>query len=1162
MVHSKHSVTENGVESSPSASVQSYTVDVTDSSNPEVETDSGFPLTQSPAGSEPCSSSGVVETTAAKSATDVDVGRAGSGTKQLIRMSADSVVTESTLRSGWFWSKKSTEHANKMNSASGTGTSTPTNVPAGAKAVRKSSRNHAEPSGRNEDHGMATADCKASLANSSVSGKGDTSGVSSPSSSDVENSIPASMHDHSRFSKHSSADHSVTSTPVRGNSSSGRHVESYPDRQITSSSSAARSQTDAVPGSPLSYAFVLPETSIRSSTATAAHTSSISSTQNETVSKTVSETVSKKVAITHNVLTVSSASRQSSSANAEFDEGRYEALLREKAGLEGRLEVMERENSEMLQQQAELKQRAAMSEQQIKTIMSTSQALNADRSAMAVDLETLRQNRSRLEAVIVDAHKLLEEKEQEVRTLERDLELARLAGEKHLEKVADIRREATSRDATVRDLKAKITELYVQSQTSDQSRQVLEGELAAVRADVTALTEAKEWYANQLRSTQKDRTRLQQEAAAARAETITANVASERLRAENARVKRNLAEVEQRVLTEKQTLARHLEDIEADMLAREAALTVQLRQANESSNHPTVAPSSHDESEELSHLKAELQRNGEKMEAVQRENVELSRRLALSQQCIIDRDETVKSLERDRETAELRAEATEQDVALRAADVQRLEADRSDLQLQLDCAGKERQVIDQSLQTLRRDTAVLETSFRRMQQDLAAKAAEVEKLSSLRMHGSEERLSEVWPDMEAAAGLTSSKGTPTSAGDASTLSKVTFADKEIQSDDVLDRVDGTLTLKFQDTTSMVTTDTQTDEATVAVITETAEKLLRVNDVVLQSELIRQSMETSETVTADVGSRIIEHPLRPISDNQTRLELELTEKSLVVEKLSEELRSIKESLSKTQAELDSANRHRHLLESEKLMERGKEDNVAMESLVLNTQEDLLRVSSISDSRDGTREVARVHKSGVDQSCDVELQTDEVDLQTDELRQQVGELEMQLTTLQEKLDAALNENRELQTARRAGELEASATAERLSEIEVLEMQLSTLQEKLDTALDENTELQTAKRAVELEAIATAQRLYEVEKLLQQTQDDLVGLERQLSEADSNSLEVHNSPVKRLEKEKLSLQSQLDELTQAHHKDVSRLKSKVCCCIYLLDSQLSNVNAKLMI
>ena len=1101
--------------------VNSYTVDTVDSSNMEAETevrverDPGFPVVESGdkrslAGSEPHSTSSVVETAglqssnelAKKTATDVELGHTGSGTKQLIRMSADSVVTESTSHGGWFWSKKSAEPGVKTDTVSGTNANSTSNVPViGAKAVPKSSRKH-KPSGRNENDRMAAADCQAGVANSSSSGKGYASDISSVSSSDVENSISAGVQDHTRFSKHSSVDNPVTSTPVRGNVGSKRQIETNPVRQISASSSATRPPVDSVPGSPLSYAFVLPETSIRSSTATAAHTSSFSSIPSETASES------------HNSVSTPAASRQTSTVNIEFDEGHYEMLLREKAGLEGRLEVMERENSEMLRQQAELKQRAAVFEQQTKTFMSTSQALDADRSAMAVDLETLRQNRSRLEAVIVDAHKLLEEKEQEVQTLERDLELARLAGEKHLERVADMRRDAASRDATVHDLKAKITELYVQSQTSDQSRQVLEGELAAVQADVVALMEAKEWYANQLRATQKDRTRLQQEAAAARAETITANVASERLRAENARVKRNLTEVEQRVLTEKQTLARHLEDIEADMLAREAALTVQLRQANESSDHPSLV-TSHDETEELSCLKAELGRNSERMEAIQRENMELSRRLALSQQCVIDRDESVKSLEHDRENAELRAEAAEQGLALRAADIQRLESERSELQLQLDSASRERLMIDQSLQTLRRDTAVLETGFRRMQQDLAAKTAEVEKLSSPRTRGSDEQLSEVWPNVEAAAGLKSSKGTARATVDGSELSSITFADKEIQSDDFLDRVDGSVTQKLQESVSVVTTDTQTDEHMVAMVTDAAEVLRRVDDIVLQSEVVYPSVETSGTVTADVGSRIIEQPQKLSSDTEARLELELTEKSDIIDKLNKELDRVKACLQRTQLDLDVANKQRHALESEKLIDLNKEGNVIMDSLVLNTPEDSFRISSVSDSTDRTGDVARVHKGSLYQRCEVQLQTDEVDLHADELRQQLG---------------------------------------------ALEMRLSTLQEELDTTLDQKLHLETAKATVELEASATAERLCEVEKLLQQTQDDLVRLEQQLSEADSNS-EVHNGAVKRLESEKFTLQSQLDELTLVHHKDVSRLKSKVCCCccFYLPECQSSNVSDK---
>ena len=658
-----------------------------------------------------------------------------------------------------------------------------------------------------------------------------------------------------------------------------------------------------------------------------------------------------------------------------------------------------------------------------------------------------------------------------------------------------------SRDTTIRDLKAKIAELYVRSETSDQSRQVLEGELVAVRADVAALTEAKEWYSTQLRATQNDRTRIQQESAAARAETITANVAAERLRAENARAKRNLAEVEQRVLTEKQTLARHLEDIEADMVAREAALTAQLRQANESSGRLTSAPTSSDEAEELCCLKAELQRNGERIETMQRENAELSRRLALSQQCVVDRDEMVKSLERDRENAELRAESAEQDVVVRTADVQRLESERSELRLQLASASKERHLIDQSLQTLRRDTAVLETSFRRMQRDLAAKTEEVEKLSSLQTQRLEDQLSEVWPDTEAAAGLTTmSLESPKSLTHVSGLSKTTLADKEVQSDDLVETAEGSVKQKLHDGASVctATAETQTVEPTVALVTETAEKSLKVDSVVLQSEIMSSATETSETIIADIGSKIIEHPQELSTEKQAHLELELAEKLHVIARLNEELCSVKACLSNAQAELEVASKQKHALESEKLTQPEREGG---DSLALNTRDDSVRTSSVLNSTGSAADAAGVRaieKSSLDRYSEASSQTDEVISQTDELR---------------------------------------------SQLDALEVRLSDLQQELDVTLDQKLQLEMTKATVEAEASTSVDRLREVERLLQQTQDDMVQLERQLTVSDSGSLEVHNgAAVKCLENEKLSLQSQLDEVTRVHQKDVSRLKSKV--------------------
>ena len=48
--------------------------------------------------------------------------------------------------------------------------------------------------------------------------------------------------------------------------------------------------------------------------------------------------------------------------------------------------------------------------QQVRQQQSSAQGLRGDQSAMTADLETLRQHRTRLEAVVVDAQRLIEEK--------------------------------------------------------------------------------------------------------------------------------------------------------------------------------------------------------------------------------------------------------------------------------------------------------------------------------------------------------------------------------------------------------------------------------------------------------------------------------------------------------------------------------------------------------------------------------------------------------------------------------------------------------------------------------------------------------------------------------------------------------------------------------
>ena len=337
-------VAENGIELPSSATshstVQTSADDAADSSNGggekephglAIETDGSG----SPSVPQPHSLSGAVEAVvmqtcnelAKESVVAVESQRPGHGTKQLIRVSANNVVTESASQGSWFWSKKSPGHSNKTKVAS----VSEANGPARAETAPKFTGKHKEASSGNKKHGTDSADGRSRLANRSSKSDNDTSSLCS---SDVD-----TLHDQSRRSEHSGP---TTSTPVRG---AQRQNEDNAPSQISS----ANYPSNSVPHSSLGYAFDLPETSIKS-TATAAHVSSVGS---ETGSAAFEAVESPTV------------SRQSSAVNVEFDESQYQQLLLEKAGLQGRLEVLERENGEMLRQQAELKQRAAVAEQQV-----------------------------------------------------------------------------------------------------------------------------------------------------------------------------------------------------------------------------------------------------------------------------------------------------------------------------------------------------------------------------------------------------------------------------------------------------------------------------------------------------------------------------------------------------------------------------------------------------------------------------------------------------------------------------------------------------------------------------------------------------------------------------------------------------------------------------
>lgn len=413
-----------------------------------------------------------------------------------------------------------------------------------------------------------------------------------------------------------------------------------------------------------------------------------------------------------------------------------EQLLREKAKLEGQVEVMAAELKIVIKERAELQSQLASIEQQLKSQESSSQGIVGDRDAMEAKLKTMRQNRARMELVVMDAQKLLEDKDVDIKTLQEDVGLAQEANNKLHDKIVNLNMQIQARDNTVEDLKSKVTELYVEYQTANQNKILGESEIQSLQGEIKSLKTGKEWYQDQLHLAQQNKSDLQKQVTGVKSEMILQGTFIEKLKADNARIKQQLTETQQRAIHEKEMLARHLEAIEADMMEREATF-VQIQRERETMEH---ALQNHEPgggervpvevAEDLRKAKSELRRKGAQVGVLEHEQAELLKRLTLSQESILERDRDFEILERKYVDMEVQFKQAQLDMESKEQEISRIRESKSAIEVELSSVKEEKKNFDTALQTLKDDMGKVEKSFKYMKQDLEAKKEELDTLKS------------------------------------------------------------------------------------------------------------------------------------------------------------------------------------------------------------------------------------------------------------------------------------------------------------------------------------------------------------------------------------------------------------------------------------------------
>ena len=418
-------------------------------------------------------------------------------------------------------------------------------------------------------------------------------------------------------------------------------------------------------------------------------------------------------------------------------------LLREKAKLEGQLEMLSIEAQATLQERAELQ--AQVASLKLKLISHKAHDSDSEKDILRADLKSLQQLRVSLEQSMSNLQAQLDERSEEVRNLQEDLNQSQEIGDKLNIKMKEVRDDLKSKEMTIQALKSKVAELYVEVQTSLQSKMEADNDARSAKSDLMSLQSAKQWYQQQLEIATRARSELQRELATLQAQAVSQGSIIERLKTENIRIKQQLTEIQQKALKEKELLAKHLETIESDMMDREAAFQeIQRERTFLEDTFSTKIQTVEDEKNRISLLMqmtndlearldkahGDLKKKQNQIYTLENENMDLMKKLTLSQESVMEKDGVIEELRQSLIEVQARLTAFQNTLANKDTEILRLKEEKANTEIALKSALQEKNSVDKVLDSLKLDMGKVEKSFKLMKQELSTKSDEMNHIRS------------------------------------------------------------------------------------------------------------------------------------------------------------------------------------------------------------------------------------------------------------------------------------------------------------------------------------------------------------------------------------------------------------------------------------------------
>ncbi|CAN7984872.1 unnamed protein product [Ixodes hexagonus] len=451
---------------------------------------------------------------------------------------------------------------------------------------------------------------------------------------------------------------------------------------------------------------------------------------------------------------LSTQGRPMANASVETDATELLTLLKEKAHLEGELETLEGELGRLVQTRSELKSKAAEAEARCQQLAQEKEASLQREAALSQELQGLRAESLRYGRLVGDYGSLVSSRDAEAGSLQDQAETLAKENKELRTALEELKVDLESRCGAVEGLKKKIAELHVESQSNVRARAQLDSENASLRSELAVVEKAKEWFREQLHESQQGRNLLHRERVSVEADKMAAESTCESLKAENARLAQELAECRQRSLRDKESLMRRLEDIEADLLEREATLSQEASSASAAqrkveSNDLSGKLRLAETEEQLRTVESTLAERDAALDALKKERASLVAdiqrlRLKLSESELGRRNQEELLREGAQKARRLQGELS--GVREEAAE---LRSQRTALEVALAAANEDKRVVSEALGALTENLHKLEANFKLMRTDQVAKAAQLSQLEREKQ-SLEERLSETQRELSLA----------------------------------------------------------------------------------------------------------------------------------------------------------------------------------------------------------------------------------------------------------------------------------------------------------------------------------------------------------------------------------------------------------------------------